>query len=284
MRPLRSLLLFPYVRDDGAMRLLREDELRRLPATHGYLCEHEEELRGRERGRMDRDGWWAYVDPKSLGLHERPMLGVAATVRRLEVALDLEGEAYFHNVRVNGILPAPDAPPLPALLAVLNSRPVDFAFRRGAAPLQNGFFGANKQFVAWLPVPHPLPPELDRLGSRLHALARAEEDERGCFLDWLGSVTAADVRELPGFSRMAEYVDRGTEELLRRLDAVARRLGADPSRRALREQIRSEAEASAAKIVELRAERAGLEQDADHLLLDAYGLSAAQRARIDAEY
>jgi hypothetical protein len=74
---------------------------------------------------MDHDRWWAYVYPKSLGLHERPKLGVAATVPALEVALDAGGSAYFHNVRVNGILPADEGPSLAVLAVLLNSAPVD---------------------------------------------------------------------------------------------------------------------------------------------------------------
>lgn len=154
LRSLRTVLIFPYRRGDAGMQLLSEHEMQALPRTWEYLRRHEETLRARERRKMDRDGgWWAFVRTQSLGLHDRPKLGVAATVRRLEVAADLQGAAMFHNVRVNGILPADDGPSLLALLAVLNSRAVDFAFRRGAAPLQNGFFTANKQFVSWLPIP-----------------------------------------------------------------------------------------------------------------------------------
>jgi len=86
LRTLRSVLLFPYRRRDGRMELVSEDELRALPRTWDYLQRHEAELRSREKGKMDHDGWWGYNYPKSLGLHEHPKLGVAATVQRLEVA------------------------------------------------------------------------------------------------------------------------------------------------------------------------------------------------------
>lgn len=83
LRTLRTLLLFPYRRRDGKMRLLTQEELEALPRTWKYLRENEIALRARERGKMDRDGWWAYVYPKSLDLHDRPKLGVAATVQHL---------------------------------------------------------------------------------------------------------------------------------------------------------------------------------------------------------
>ena len=187
LRTLKSLLLFPYRRDKDDMRLVSEEELQALPLTWGYLCANEAELRRRERGKMDHDGWWAFGRTQSLGLHDQPKLGVAATVKRLEVAADPAGAAYFHNVRVNGILPRDDGPSLPVLTAVLNSRAIDFAFRRGAAPLQNDFYTANKQFIAWLPVPTELPGDLEVAGARLHELVALAESERSGFLDWLSS-------------------------------------------------------------------------------------------------
>ena len=53
---------------------------------------------------MNHDGWYAFSRTQSLGLHDLPKLGVAATVSRLEIAADLDGAVYFHNVRVNGVL------------------------------------------------------------------------------------------------------------------------------------------------------------------------------------
>ena len=102
-RPLSDLVLFPYVSEGNDVRLISEAELDSLPRTKDYLAEHETRLRARERGRMDRAEWYAYVYPKSLRLQDLPKLGVAATVRRLEVAADPDGAVYFHNVRVNGI-------------------------------------------------------------------------------------------------------------------------------------------------------------------------------------
>lgn len=284
LRTLTSLLLFPYAETDGAMQLLSEDALRALPRTWEYLRQHEQTLRSREKGKMDHDGWWAFGRTQSLDLHARPKLGVAATVQHLEVAADPEGRAYFHNVRVNGILPAPDGPSLAALTAVLNSRAVDFAFRRGAAPLQNGFFTANKQFIAWLPVPTDLPNEITFAGSRLHDLAAGIESERSGFLDWLSSITGTRVRKLPGATKLAAYDVHGLDAVLAVLDSSASRLGIDPRARAERELVSAEVRASSERIRQLAAELQPLEARVDQLVYDAYGLSEAQRARIETEY
>ncbi len=284
LRTLRTLLLFPYRRRDGRMQLLSEEELRALPLTWRYLQLHESELRARERGRMDHDGWWAFGRTQSLDLHERPKLGVAATVQRLEIAADPTGAAYFHNVRVNGILPRDGPPGLFALLAVLSSRPVDFAFRRGAAPLQNGFFTANKQFISWLPVPEPCPPELASYGERLYELAAAVEQERATFLSWLASVCGTPLSALDGWTRIEDYARQGRAVALDVLDANARRLKIDPRSRAHRERIGGEMDISAARIAEHQAQLERLEHDVEVVVADAYGLTRRQRAYVDFEY
>ena len=284
LRTLRSLLLFPYRRRDGRMQLLSKDELRALPRTWEYLQRHEVELRSREKGKMDHDGWWAFGRTQSLDLHEQPKLGVAATVARLEVAADPAGAAYFHNVRVNGILPCDDSIGLFALLAILNSRPVDFAFRRGAAPLQNGFFTANKQFISWLPIPEKAPSELVWHGKRLYELANALEQERATFLDWLTSVCGAPLRALDGWTKIEDYARQGRVVALDVLDANAKRLKIDPRSRAHRERISTELDSSATRVAEHGARLSRLEREVDALAADAYGLTAAQRVQVDAEY
>ncbi len=75
-RSLSNLLLFPYARGGAGMRLLRLDELGRLARTFEYLAKHEARLRGRERGAMDHDGWYAFGRTQSLGNHHRHKLGV----------------------------------------------------------------------------------------------------------------------------------------------------------------------------------------------------------------
>jgi len=209
---------------------------------------------------------------------------VAATVQRLEIAADPAGAAYFHNVRVNGILPRDGSPGIFALLAVLNSRPVDFAFRRGAAPLQNGFFTANKQFISWLPVPEPCPPELASYGERLYELASAVEQERATFLGWLASVCGTPLHALDGWTRIEQYARQGRAVVLDVLDANARRLKIDPRARTHRERIGGELDISSARIAEHHAHLTRLEGEVEVVLADAYGLTTAQRAQVDSEY
>jgi hypothetical protein len=95
LRTLNSLLLFPYRRDKDEMRLITEEELRTLPLTWEYLCANEAELRRREKGKMDHDGWWAFGRTQSLGLHNQPKLGVAATQRASSISTTSASTASF---------------------------------------------------------------------------------------------------------------------------------------------------------------------------------------------
>jgi hypothetical protein len=57
------------------------------------------------------------------------------------------------NVDVGGVIAAPNSDPN-FLLAALNGPVANFVFRRISKPFQNGYWSANKQFIAPLPMPH----------------------------------------------------------------------------------------------------------------------------------
>ena len=266
------------------MRLVTELELAELPLTRAYLLEHEQALRGRERGAMDHDGWYAFGRTQSLGAHNRPKLGVAATVKRLEIAADPDGAVYFHNVRVNGILLNEGGPSIWTLLALLNSRLLDFAFRRGAAEHQNAHFAANKQFIAPLPIRLPDDPsELDRLGERLHNRAARIAAERRGFLDWLAGAIGTRLASLSGSTALLAYEDHTVAELLAVLQRNTSQTSPTGSR-AFREELAREYGESLDRLAPLRADLARDERGADELVYDLYGLDASQRDLVEAEY
>ena len=286
-RPLGSLLLFPYQRDDGAMRLLTPEELASLPLTAAYLGEHETALRGRERGAMDHAGWYAFGRTQSLGAHDLPKLGVAATVQHLEVGADPAGEIYFHNVRVNGILIRPEGPTIWTLLALLNSRIVDWVFRRGAAVHANGYFAANKQFIAPLPIRVPdaaMASQLDPLSRRLHDFTAELLRERRGFLAWLSDTLGARTEELPGATLLAGYDDLTLQDLLEVLRKSRAKLGDRVESRAFRDLLDREHAQSSERVAERRRELATAEGQARELVLDLYELTASQRSLVASDF
>jgi len=146
-----TYILFPYTAETS--RLFTAEEMRgRFPKAWEYLRKHEAALRARERGSFDDDRWYRFGRNQSIDKQELAKLGVAQTVPGMRVFADPDGEFYLNNVRVNGILPV-SQPDLLFLLGVLNSNVVDFVFRRTAKPKGGGYFEANKQFIAPLPIP-----------------------------------------------------------------------------------------------------------------------------------
>ncbi len=167
-----TYLLFPYERDArGVMRLVPADDMaRRFPRAWAHLRKWEKELRGRENGRMDREGdWWGYIYQKNHEKQDIPKLIVAQTVPEMRVCADFQGTKYINNVRVNGILPTRAADGS-FLLGVLNGPVADFVFRRIGKPKQGGWYEANKQFIAPLPVPNASESERADVSARARRL------------------------------------------------------------------------------------------------------------------
>jgi hypothetical protein len=169
-----TYLLFPYARDDkGAMRLIPAAAMARdFPLAWKYLKSWEKELRGRESGKMDRDqDWWGYVYPKNLDKQDCEKLVVAQTVPSLRLCADDRADKYINNVRVNGILAAAKVDMF-FLLGVMNGPVADFVFRRVGKPKQGGWYEANRQFIAPLPVPDATIAEAAEVARRAKALQK----------------------------------------------------------------------------------------------------------------
>lgn len=109
---------------------------------------------------------------QNLDKQERPKLLVAQLVPELRLSYDADGLFYVNNVRVNGILPRGNNGWF--LLGVLNSPVSNYVFKWLGKPKDNGYFEANKQFIAPLPIP-----EADRAKQAgLSALARDMQQRR----------------------------------------------------------------------------------------------------------
>ncbi len=162
--------IFPFSKTDPDALLSRQELASNYPSAWRYLCDHEQALRGRESGKMDiAEGWWDYVYHKNHQKQGYPKLGVAQTVQHLRVFFDAGGEFCFNNVRVGGIQ-VPDEEAGLFLLGVLNSPVPDWVFRRIARPKEGGYYEANKQFIAPLPIPDATPEQRADIASRARTL------------------------------------------------------------------------------------------------------------------
>lgn len=172
-----TYLLFPYAAtDDGVTLISSKDLSRSYPNAWRYLRSYENTLRKREAydkerqkkerriGPFDDTEWYRFGRHQNLGKQETIKLIVAQTVTNMRVCLDTTQRYYLNNVRVNGILPA-DATDSWWLLGILNSPVCDFVFRRIAAPKGGGYFEANKQYIAPLPIPRHSKKDVERISA-----------------------------------------------------------------------------------------------------------------------
>ena len=148
-----TYLLFPYWLLNGRATLIPADHIAtECPLAWAYLRSWEEALRSREDSAFDDDEWYRFGRHQNLDKQEVEKLIVAQTVPSLRLCCDPTTLLYLNNVRVNGIVPARGVSAW-YLLGVMNGKVCDYVFRRIAKPKDGGWFEANKQFIAPLPIP-----------------------------------------------------------------------------------------------------------------------------------
>ncbi len=147
-------ILFPYKRDEKAkVKLITPKEMKgSFPLAWAYLLSYEPALRARDANTSGDESWYCYSRNQNLDKQDLAKLIVAQTVPEMRVSADYQADNYLNNVRVNGVLPAPKCD-MSFIMAALNGPVAEFVFRRIAKPKQGGWFEANKQFIAPLPIP-----------------------------------------------------------------------------------------------------------------------------------
>jgi len=149
-----EFLIFPYqLTNDGAELIPQEKFENEYPLSWNYLLKNEEDLRDRESGKFDDENWYRFGRSQNLDKHEIQKLCTARLVNHLSFTADYGGDFYLDNVDVNGILLDEFNEYAPSfLMAILNSKLLDWRFKKGSVPFRGGYFSANKQFINDLPI------------------------------------------------------------------------------------------------------------------------------------
>jgi len=177
-----TYILFPYKVEDNGARLLTQLEIQeQFPNAWAYLKRFERLLRSRESNSFNDSEWYRFGRHQNIDKQEDRKLIVAQTVNRMAVCPDDQGAFYLNNVRVNGILPRQDSD-FWFLLGILNCRVADWVFRRIAKPKEGGYFEANRQFIAPLPIPKVNGSRKDRLGELAQKLTTLHTRRRDATL------------------------------------------------------------------------------------------------------
>jgi len=174
-------ILFPYKISGNDSVLYSEAELKSdFPKAWQYLKSIEEQLRDREDRSFDDHQWYRFGRNQNISKQGKAKLGVSTTVQNMEVFADYKGTFCFSGARVEGILPADPNDAL-FLLSVLNAAPANFVFRRIGRPKSGGFFEANKQFIAPLPIPPATKKQKTDVSNRAQSLQVMHTKQRDNF-------------------------------------------------------------------------------------------------------
>lgn len=161
--PSGKVVIIPYRLNGRRMELIPSAEITKTnPLTAGYLSANRKVLQGREDDKMAGANWYGFVYPKNLDVMLAPKLIVPDIADRASFALDETGDYAFTSGY--GITFRDEKKyPLRFMLALCNSRVLDFYWRRVSTPLRGGFFRYFTQFIEQLPVADAAPAHREAL-------------------------------------------------------------------------------------------------------------------------
>lgn len=146
-------LLFPYTGQGDIYKLIdKEDFQKKYPNAWKYLSSWKDVLIKRDNGDLDDDEWYRFSRSQSLDKKGTKKLVAAGTVPSLRFSYDENGLVFLTGGRADGVVPSVEQDPW-FLLGILNAPVADFVFRRIGRVKAGGYFEANKQFIAPLPIP-----------------------------------------------------------------------------------------------------------------------------------
>lgn len=149
----RYFVIFPYIIEGGKAEPMSEEYIKKsFPKGYEYLKANEAGLRGRENGKMDKDGWFLYVYPKSLAEFEQEKI-ITSYMGNFS-NMSLENGVLYHNTKCYSLIKGDDfAESYKFYLAILNSSLFWFFIKHTSTEFRGGYFTfATKQIE-----PFPLP-------------------------------------------------------------------------------------------------------------------------------
>jgi adenine-specific DNA-methyltransferase len=151
----KRLIIFPYASaGDTHSRLIAEDVLaKRYQLTWKYFLDNRSILEKREHGAFRNNNWYAYGRAQALDVIARPKLFTPDLAPRASFSFDASGESFFTGGVAGGygILPESGTDPY-YLLALLNSRAVDYYHHHVATQMRGGWYSYESRFIRNLPI------------------------------------------------------------------------------------------------------------------------------------
>lgn len=153
--PARQYILFPYKVSDTAIELIPFKSIsENYPNTASYLQANKKRLEEREKGKSKGASWYGYIYLKNLRRQSLSKICVPRLVDLLHATYDAKGNYFLDNVDVNGITLKNEfqGQGMKYLIALLNSKLLQWFFPFISAPFRGGWYSANRQFISKLPI------------------------------------------------------------------------------------------------------------------------------------
>ncbi len=155
---LKYKIIFPYQVKNSSVNLLSEKELTsKYPLIWEYFVECQEKLKGRENGKMNISGWWAFGRNQNLGCFVQHKIMTQVLANHSSLTLDLNGEYYFVGGGTAGgygiTLKEDTQVSYEYLLGILNSTLLEKYLQSYSTPFRGGFFAYNRETMGKFPIP-----------------------------------------------------------------------------------------------------------------------------------
>ena len=157
-------VIFPYRKDNGAAILYTEQELKsEFPLGYDYLKQCELTLRGREKGRLEKDNfWYKYIYPKNLILFDNEKLVAPEISKQGNFSYDIKGEFYSTTTVYGYIKSAATPESYKCLLGIMNSNLFWWYMVNTGTVLANTYFRFKPDYMKPFPLPPSIPENLER--------------------------------------------------------------------------------------------------------------------------
>ncbi|MCJ7484172.1 MAG: Eco57I restriction-modification methylase domain-containing protein [Thermodesulfovibrionales bacterium] len=150
-----ALVLFPYEVKNNSAQLFSQIEMKKkFPLAWEYLNKNKKILENREKNSFCDAQWYRFGRTQNLGLWEQPKLMIPYMVTNLNAFFDEDRNYYFINVTTGGygITVNEKIGSYRYICGLLNSRLLNFYFKRVSTNFHGGYFAANKQYIEQLPI------------------------------------------------------------------------------------------------------------------------------------
>lgn len=145
-------VLFPYQKNGTA---IKEDYIKlNLPKTYLYIKHFEEEIRGRERGKMNiESGWFLYIYPKSLTKFSNAKIMTQEISLGCNMTYDENGEFYHPTTIYSFVKNEKFNVDEKFYLGIMNSKVMWFFLKNTGTELNGGYFRFKTNYLKPFPLP-----------------------------------------------------------------------------------------------------------------------------------